>query len=232
MAVLLAGILTAIFSLSKVLSWLMLYHPVLVQAFFFGLILATIPIIARNIKQWTISIIITGIIASIGMYFLVGLVPIQTPNAGWFLFLCGAIAICAMILPGISGSFILLLLGKYQYIVEAVSHREFPILILVALGCLIGILTFVRFLNWLLDQYHDFTIITLTGLVIGSLRKIWPWKANLQVLITHKGKVVPIEQVNIFPTQWSLEILWALLLFLAGLGIACALGKTSLKKII
>ena len=228
----LLGIMTAIFTLSKIMKWLLHNKPVLIQAFFFGLVLATVFIIGRSLKKWNFSLISLGVISTGGMYILVGMVPLQTPESLWFLFVSGALAICAMILPGISGAFILVLLGKYQYIIEAVSERNLLPLICVATGCVVGILTFVRILNWLLRRYHDQTVAILTGLVLGSLRKIWPWKETLREIVTHKGKVIPIEQINIFPQHGDSEVAFAIILIAVGFAIAFLLGQPAPKQLI
>ena len=211
------GILTAIFTLSRVLGWLLQNRPVLIWSFFLGLILASVVSVSRRIEKWrpsTCACLLGGIT---GTYLLVGLVPVATPNTPWFLFLCGAVAICAMILPGISGAFMLVLLGKYQYVLGAVNNRDFVILALVAAGACVGIVLFSRLLGWLLGKYHDMMVAILTGLMLGSLRKVWPWKETVESLVDVHGKVVPLVQTNILPGQWNGEVLAALFLMLAGL---------------
>ena len=211
------GILTAIFFLSKVLIWLLQNKPVLIWSFFLGLILASVLSVSRRVEVWrlsTWSCLAGGIL---GTYFLVGLVPVSTPNEPWFFFLSGVIAICAMILPGISGSYILVLLGKYQYVLDAVNHRDFLVLGLVAAGACVGIIAFSRILGWLLKNYHDLMVATLTGLMIGSLRKVWPWKETLESVVDSHGRMVPLVQPNILPGQWNGEVLAALSLMVAGL---------------
>jgi putative membrane protein len=228
---LMLGILTAIFSLSKVVHWLLVNEPVYLFSFFFGLITATVPIIGRVVKRWDPANLILLVLSAVLTYFFVGLVPLETPNDLWFLFICGAVAICAMILPGISGAFILLLLGKYQYIIQAVSDRDFLILIVVALGCLVGILSFVRFLSWLLSKYHDITLSILTGLVAGSLRKVWPWREVVETIITSKGKTIPIREINVLPSGMNAELLFAIGLMIIGFVVALFLNSTDTRKI-
>jgi putative membrane protein len=228
------GILIAIFSLARILSWLLLNQPVLIWSFFMGLILASVITISKKISKWSSATITWMILGAAGAYLLVGSVPVSTPNATWFIFLSGAIAICAMILPGISGSFILVLLGKYHYILEAVNNRDVLTIITVAAGAGVGILTFSHFLNWLLKNYHDMTIALLTGLMLGSLRKVWPWKETLQTILDSHGKAIPVLQANILPPQWSNEIIFAILLMAAGSIVVlllsyCAERKDSLK---
>ena len=159
---------------------------------------------------------ITFILGTILTYSLVGMVPLETPQAPWFLFLCGAVAICAMILPGISGSLILVLMGKYEFVLHALNNRDILTLLLVILGAVVGLLSFVRLLSWFLRKYRDLTIAFLSGLMVGSLRKVWPWKTTLHEFIDSHGNSIPASQVNILPPSWNSEL--ALSLFLLGIG--------------
>jgi putative membrane protein len=210
------GILTAIFTLARALSWLLQNRPVLIWSFFLGLILASTLSVSRRVEGWCLSTWLGLLGGMVGTYFLVGLVPLSTPDSPWFLFLSGAVAICAMILPGISGAFILVLLGKYQFVLEAVNNRDFFILAIVAAGAVVGIAAFSRLLGWLLRNYHDLMVAVLTGLMLGSLRKVWPWKETVENFVDSHGKVVTIVQANILPAQWNVEVLSALSLI--GLG--------------
>jgi len=212
-----AGIMLAIFTLARLLSWLLQNKPVLIWSFFFGLILASIVTISHRVEAWTPPVWLSCIWGAVGTYLLVGLVPVKTPDTPWFLFICGAIAICAMILPGISGSFILVLLGKYQYVLEAVNNRDIWTLFLVAGGACTGIALFSRILGWLLRNYHDLMVGLLTGLMLGSLRKVWPWKEAVRTLVDKSGEVISLVQRNVLPEQWSGEVLGALALMVAGL---------------
>lgn len=225
LALLLTGILSAIFTLSHLMKWLMETHPVLIFSLFFGLIVTTVYAVARKIRGGGAAEWILGAASAVAMYHLVGLVPIQTPETWWFLFLSGALAICAMILPGISGAFILLLLGKYEFVIAAVSERNLPVLFCVAAGCATGLLCFVRTLQWMLARHHDATLAALAGLVLGSLRKIWPWKETLSTMTTARGKVVPLEQANVLPDLASPETAAALLLCVAGAALSLWLAS-------
>ena len=211
------GIFAAIFTLSRLLSWLLQNRPIFIWSFFLGLILASVLSVSQRVEAWRILTWLCLVGGTLGSYFLVGLVPVSTPNDYWFLFLCGAVAICAMILPGISGSYILVLLGKYQYVLDAVNHRDFLVLGLVAAGACVGIIAFSRILGWLLKNHHDLMVATLTGLMIGSLRKVWPWKETLESVVDLHGQMVPLVQSNILPGQWNGEVLAALSLMVAGL---------------
>ena len=162
-----------------------------------------------------------------GAYFLVGAVPVQTPESAWFLFLSGMLAICAMILPGISGSFILVLLGKYQFVLAAVNQRDFISLAIVGVGAVVGIVTFAQILAWLFKRYHDLTIAVLIGLMAGSLRKIWPWKLTVESIIDRHGEILPTVQQNFLPSALTGEVFLALGLALAGFVIVMALDRLS-----
>ena len=217
------GILTAIFTLSKLLAWLLENQPVLIWSFFLGLILASVVTVSKRIDQWNLSLWVSLSCGLVGIYILVGLVPASTPNAPWFLFISGAIAICAMILPGISGSFILVLMGKYQYVLEAVNGKDFFVLGIVAAGACVGMVVFSRLLSWLLAKYHNLMVALLTGFMIGSLRKVWPWKVTLESLIDGHGKTVPTVQANILPPAWDSELMAGLSLMVTGFLIVLAL---------
>ena len=193
------GVLLSVFSLARLLKWLMGNHPVLIWAFFFGLILASAIVVIKKIKSWNAARV-TGLIAgTVLMFFTTRFAPAQTTDAYWYVFITGAIAICAMVLPGISGAFILLILGKYQYILGAVSDLDIPVLIVFGLGIITGLLSFANLLSWLFRKYHDITISVLAGFIIGSLNKIWPWKETLTSAVTSHGEVIPVFQRNILP---------------------------------
>ena len=219
------GILLAIFSLSKALSWMLHNQPVLIWSFFLGLILASVVTVSKRVGSWQPLTLCSLVAGLVGIYLLVGLVPAATPNAPWFLFVSGALAICAMILPGISGSFILVLLGKYQYILEAVNERNLLVLFIVAAGACVGLAAFSRLLGWLLTKYHDYMVAFLTGLMLGSIRKVWPFKETLESIMGSGGKVVPIVQENILPTQWTGEVTFALCLAVLGFAIVLVLDR-------
>ena len=172
---LLIGVAASIFSLAKIVEEALERNPIHVWAFFFGLIIASAFFMLRDIKGWKAKdIAITAAGAVLGLAVCT-LSPTTTPDSMWFIFICGAIAICTMILPGISGSFILVIFGKYDYIMEAVSEMNIPVLLVFALGCIIGILAFAKFLHWLLGRWERQTMLVLIGFVIGSLIKVWPW---------------------------------------------------------
>lgn len=227
---LIGGIGVSIFSLASVLSWLLHTYPVFVWAFFFGLVLASVLIVLKRVVRWDMSDKISFIVATIATYFLVGAVPIETPTNLVFIFLSGAIAICAMILPGISGSFILLLLGKYQYILAAVVQRDFVILIVFTLGCIVGLSLFARFLSWLFARHHDISVAVLAGIMLGSIRKIWPWKEVVATRINSHGELVPLIENNILPPTLDSSVLFAIVLGVVGMAVVYGLDKLKAVK--
>ena len=190
---LLAGIGISIFSLAKLMTWLLENHPVGVWSFFFGLIIASSVLVAREIKRWNVWSVVSGIIGIVIAYYITVVTPTETPDAWWFIILSGAIAICAMILPGISGSFILLLMGKYLFIMEAVHELNVGVLALFAVGAVAGIISFSHVLSWLLKHYHNVTVSLLTGFMVGSLNKVWPWKETLTTSVNGDGVSDPVS---------------------------------------
>ncbi len=199
----LAGIGISIFSLAKVMKYLLETHPIFVWSFFFGLIIASSWLVAREVKKWGAGTVIALIAGAAAAYMITVLSPASTPDAWWFIILSGAVAICAMILPGISGAFILLLMGKYAYIIGAVSTFNLPVLLLFAVGAVAGIISFSHLLSWLLAKYHGATVALLTGFMVGSLNKIWPWKETLETYTDSHGVAQPLVERNILPGTFS-----------------------------
>ncbi len=210
------GVLLATVSLAKALSWLLHNCPVMVWSFFFGLILSSVLTVSNVVERWRAPTLLAAGMGAVGAYFLFGLVPGATPDAPWFIFISGFLAICAMILPGVSGAYVLLLLGKYHYILEAINDRDLGILLILIAGALAGLLSFVRIIGWLLERYHDPTMAILIGLMVGSLRKIWPWKATLTTFFDSHGREVPGLQVNVLPPSFNSEVVLALFVMLLG----------------
>lgn len=221
------GILISIFSLAKMITYLLENHPVLVWAFFFGLVLASTYVVSKRIKKLTFSRWVTFILGAASAYFITVATPASTPEGLWFIFLCGAIAICAMILPGISGSFILVLLGKYFYIMNAIKTFNIPVMLTFAVGAVLGIISFSNVLSWLLRKYHDITISLLAGFMLGSLNKVWPWKETLETYIDSHGVTRPLVEANILPNVYIWQG-FALMVF--GFILVVALEKISEKQ--
>jgi putative membrane protein len=209
-----SGLLIALFSVAELMNWLITHHQLLLWAFFFGLILASIPLILGRVKAWQHSYLIwLGIGIGIGMgVTLLG--SGQTPNALWMVFLAGLIAISAMVLPGISGSFLLLIMGQYEFMVSAVVERDLLSVGAFALGAVVGLLSIARVLSRLFRNYHDATVVVLTGFMIGSLNALWPWQISADQVSTSGVRVSPayFESVTGQAAQP------------AGVMIACAMG--------
>lgn len=201
---LLAGIGTAIFSLAKLFSFLLSHYPVAVWSFFFGLIAASIWFMFTQLKGLNIMQGLYILIGTLFTYYISIASPVQGPDDLWFIFLCGAIAICAMILPGISGSFILLLLGAYPTVLEAVSTLNIPVILVFMAGAVIGILSFARFVKYMLDNFRLPTLALLTGFLVGSLYKVWPWKTNIETRVNSKNQIVPYLDKNVWPSDFSI----------------------------
>ncbi len=199
----LIGIGLAIFSLARLMTWLLANHPIEIWSFFFGLIIASALLVAQQIKRWNIATVVALAVGTAIAGWITIASPTQTPETWWFVMLAGAIAICAMILPGISGAFILLLLGKYQYIMTAVGELNLPVILVFAVGAVAGLLSFSHFLSWLLRNWHDTTIAALMGFMIGSLNKVWPWKETVATFVDNHGKTMPLLEHNVSPGRYE-----------------------------
>ena len=199
----LQGIGIAIFSLARLMTYLLAHHPIEIWSFFFGLIVASAAFVARYIRKWNLTSLLGLLVGTALAFWITIASPTQTPNDWWFIMLSGAVAICAMILPGISGAFILLLLGKYQYILQAVSEFRLGVLLLFAVGAVAGIISFSHLLSWLLRKHHDLTISLLMGFMVGSLNKVWPWKEVVETYTDALGAVHPLVEQNISPGHFE-----------------------------
>ena len=197
---LILGIATSFISLAKVITFLLIAYPTFVWSFFFGLILASAFYVGREVK-WNYKTIIATIAFAIISFNITSPsnAPMVTDSSLWYIFLCGAIAICAMILPGISGSFILVLLGQYFYILESLVQLNFLVIIVFIAGAVVGLLLFSNILSWLFKHFKMVTLASLTGFLLGSLNKIWPWKQTLETMLDRHGVEQPIIQANVLP---------------------------------
>lgn len=196
---LLFGIAISVFSLAKLFKYLLETHPIYVWSFFFGLVLASIFFIAKQITKWNILNVILVLIGA-GIAYYITIIPAMgsVNNSPLFLMFAGALAICAMILPGISGAFILLLLGAYKPALDAIHNHDIKQISFLAIGAIIGLLSFAKVLKWLFEHYRNATLAILTGFVIGSLNKIWPWKEVLKSEMIN-GKLKILQEKNISP---------------------------------
>lgn len=193
------GIGTALLGLARLVTYLLAVYPSFLWSFFFGLVIASIVLVRRRVRNWSPLTYGALVAMAIGGYFLVGLVPIETPRTYLAYFFSGVIAICAMILPGISGSFLLLIMGKYEQILSAVTNHDFVTLGVFMAGCIIGLSLFSRLLSWLFARHHDLIVSMLIGFMIGSLRKVWPWKEVVETRLNSHGEIVPLVERNIMP---------------------------------
>lgn len=218
------GMVLAIFGLSHLLDSLFETHPEKLWSFFFGLILGSILLLYSETRPWGARDWIAFSIAAVITFFFVGIDAIQTPATPAYLFLAGCIAISAMILPGISGSYILVIMGKYQQVLDAVNDRDFAALLAFMAGLVVGVLSLVRIVSWLLHRFRQVTIVTLTGVMAGALRTVWPWKETVLTRVNSSGEVVPALQHNVMPPM-SGEIATAFLLLLVGSVVVVGLHR-------
>ena len=233
---LMSGILTSIFSLAKGVEWFLEHHPILLWAFFFGLVAASIVYISKQIKAtlWDLAGLKVFLAITIGgsmAYFITTLNPVEASDSNLFLFFAGALAICAMILPGISGAFILVIIGAYGPVLEAISNRDIKTILVIGAGTIVGLLSFSKLLKWLFKTYHQLTLAVLTGFMIGSLNKIWPWKVALTYRMNSKGMEVPLNEKSISPFNYEgdPQFLQAIGLMLFGFLIILFLEKIGNK---
>lgn len=230
LAAVFAGIFLSIFTLTKLIKYLLENQPVAVWSFFFGLIIASIYFVGKQIGKWDVKTIGGLIIGTVIAFWITTISSEAQIGNKAFFFISGMIAICAMILPGISGSFILLLLGSYYAVLNAVHDRDFIILGIFALGCLVGLLAFSRLLDFLFKRFKEVTLAVLTGFLIGSLNKIWPWKETVKWRLDSKGEQVPFIQENVLPGNYPGDsmFLLAVALMLVGIGLILILESIPL----
>lgn len=229
---LLSGIIISFISFMRIAKYLMEYHPVLIWSFFFGLIIASIYFIGKQITKWNIATILTLILGALAAFYISKLPSAVANENPWFLFLAGAIAICAMILPGISGSFILIILGAYKTLSDAIHDFDFKKIAIFTTGAIIGLLSFSHVLKWLFKHYHNITLALLSGFIFGSLNKVWPWKETITWHTNSKGLKSPLleESVSPFNFDGDNQIIFALILMLLGFITIFILEKIGAKK--
>jgi putative membrane protein len=210
------GILISVFSLAKIITSLLENYPIQVWSFFFGLILSSIFIVAKAVKEWNPKTIAGLILGAVGAYFVVGMIPVSTPKTHLFTFISGCIAIVAMILPGLSGSFILVLLSQYRRILEAVKSFQITTMLVFAMGCGVGLISFSRLLGYLLKKHYSITMAVLAGFMLGSLRKVWPYKKILSSSQIGK-KTIVLESKNIVPPNFDKTFALGVLFLVLGI---------------
>ena len=232
LSVLFTGILTSVISLAKIISYCLEQYPIMVWSFFFGLVLASIVYIFSQLRDWSWREVLLLILGAIIALAITSVRPTQLPAEWWMLMIAGSIAICAMILPGISGSFILLMMGMYSVFINALKNVELALLGSFAAGCAIGLMLFSHLLSWLLKHYQNFMLALLTGFLVGSLKTIWPWKEVIATTIDRHGKEKPLIQTDVSPFYYEQISGEPHQLFLAivmmSLGIVLVLGLEKL----
>lgn len=232
LAALMLGVGISIVSLAKLIAFLLDEHAVLLWSFFFGLVLASVLYVAKQITKWNVLNVVLLVAGAFLAFYITTLTPVTSNQISpFYLFLCGALAICAMILPGISGSFILVLLGAYRPVLDAVHERDLKSIAIIGAGAIVGLLTFSRLLKWLFTHYKNTTLAVLTGFIVGSLNKIWPWKKVLEFKMFGEKRVI-LEEKSVFPSNFEGENLffYACLLAVLGFLLILLLEKLATKK--
>lgn len=228
-----SGIFISIISLAKAIKWLLENEPILLWSFFFGLVLASIIYIAKQITKWNFISFFVLIVGAFLAYYVTTLNPLVSENSSpLFLFLAGSIAICAMILPGISGAFVLVLLGAYKPILSAVNERDVKTIAIVGLGAIVGLLSFSKILKWLFEHYKNYTLAILTGFIIGSLNKIWPWKETITWRTNSHGVQEPFNEQSISPFVFDgdAKLMSAIILAFVGFALILLMERLAVKK--
>lgn len=226
---LLSGIGLAIVSLANLLSYLLDNHEQLLWGFFFGLVSASVIVVGKDVKQWKVSTVFAFILGTVIALLVTSLPPMSSLNFPGFIFVAGMIAICAMILPGISGSFLLLILGAYEDVLGAVKTADLKTIALFGAGCVTGIMGFSRILNWMYKRHTNLTISLLTGFMLGSLQKMWPWQQKVELLYTHSSGKEDWLRSNVLPQQFEGDPhLWGVILCLtAGCAVIFIVDRVS-----
>ncbi|MFB9055675.1 DUF368 domain-containing protein [Mariniflexile ostreae] len=229
---LLLGIVVSFVSFMRLAKYLLEYHPVLIWSFFFGLIIASIYFVGKQITKWHLPTILAALLGAAIAYYISTLPALGNNENTYFLFFAGAIAICAMILPGISGSFILVILGAYKTLSDALHDFDFKKIIIFAGGALVGLLSFSHLLKWLFKHYHNITLAVLTGFIFGSLNKVWPWKETLTWHTNSKGLKTPLleESVSPFSFNGDNQLILAIILMFLGFFTIFILERIGSKK--
>jgi len=224
------GIASAIIFFTRVipLPTLIITHPEIIYGLFFGLILASIVVLMGEVEKYGVKEIIVTIVGIMLGLTIVNLVPVETPTAAWFIFLCGFIAISAMLLPGISGSFILLILGKYAYIINALGEFNLVVILTFGFGALSGLVVFSRIIVWLLNHYHQATLLVIKGILIGSLWMIWPFQERVYEMVRGKERLISTSPV--LPDAFNSTVAASLAFLIAGFVLVMVIHRISNRK--
>lgn len=233
--ILFSGILISIKSLAALLIHLKETYPIQLWSFFWGLIMISSIVVLRQITKWSWAVIVAGIIGIVLAIIVTSLTPAHTSDSYLMIILSGVLGISAMILPGISGAFILLILGKYEFILTALSEMNLVVIGLFIFGCIIGLVSFVRVISWLLSKFHNMAVALLAGFMMGSLNKLWPWKETLEYRLDSHGNQVPYVDVNVMPNEYFAAtgndpvVIQALLFMAVGFFIIVLIEKIALQ---
>lgn len=225
------GVIVSLVSISRVMVFLLDNYPALLWAFFFGLIIAGVWSVIRHVERWSLPVMGAFIIGAIAAYWITMMTPTSIESTPLIVFFSGMLAICAMILPGISGSFILLLLGLYGPMMNAIKEFQLVTLSCFAAGCIAGLLSFSHVLSWMFQHHKTPTLALLGGFMLGSLNKVWPWKLTIETVINRHGEVIPLIQQNVLPhtfetnTQQPAFLIYSLLLMAAGIIVVALLER-------
>lgn len=231
------GVILAIVLLARIFGFLFEHYPVYIWAYFFGLVFASVYFVGKRVDKWTVSVVISMIIGT-GLAVIISFFnPAMQNESFLYLLLCGVVAVCSMILPGLSGSFVLILMGNYQLVaIDAINNRDLEILFPVAIGAVVGLIAFSHLLSWVFKRFKDQTIALLTGFILGSLNVLWPWKKEEYLmdeaggLILKKGEPVVSKYLSVLPQAMDREVWIAILLFVVGIISIVALELTALKE--
>lgn len=224
------GIFISLFSLATLVSWLLENEPVLLWSFFFGLVAASVIFVGKEIENWNAAAIIALLVGASVAYYITKLPPSGNSESLPYLFLSGALAVCAMILPGISGAFILVLLGSYKTILDAVHERNITLIAVVGAGAIFGLLSFAKLLKWMFNNHKNITLAVLTGFILGSLNKIWPWKRILETRTIGEKEIIIDENVSPFAFEGDHQLIYALIAAIIGFSLIFILERTASKK--
>lgn len=229
---LLSGIIISYVSFMRLAKYLIENHPILIWSFFFGLIVASIFFVGKQINKWNAGVVVSIILGALAAYYITTLPTMADNNSSLFLFFAGALAICAMILPGISGSFILVILGAYKTLSDALHDFDVKRIAIFTFGAIVGLLSFSHILKWLFKHYHNITLALLTGFIFGSLNKIWPWKEVVTWQTTSDGIKTPLVEKSISPFTFdgNPQITYAIILMVVGFLTIFILEKIGSKK--
>lgn len=231
-----AGVILSLASVARGVIYLLEHYPILLWSFFFGLILAAVWSLVRHISGWNLKLVSSFVFGAIAAYLITTISPTQIETSPLIVFTSGMIAICAMILPGISGSFLLLLLGMYAPMMLAIKELQLATLSIFAAGCIIGLLSFSHVLSWMFNHHKGLTLSLLGGFMLGSLNKVWPWKHTVETTINRHGEIIPLVQNQVLPaafeqlTGQDAYTWFAVGLCLVGILLVAVMDKVSQKN--